>query len=645
MNVAVQTGASKAKRGTALVSESRMSGRGEEVVVLLHVEASPQDAKQLEKECLTVVEHALLETDGDAAERLDGSLKEMNGLFKGLSVAQSIGEIHAIVAIVDTAGILHVSHAGRAEAYVVRGGAASQITEYTRGKSMPAFVHIASGGLEPRDVIIFSTQRLLRTVTPAQLAQLAQRGDHLMDELTMELESEGEQAALAIVSVSGRAQAGAEKAQLNVEKSTRARRRTTVMGVLSGAGETVMSLVGRLKTMVPGSLASSVRKKSAGIIKDLSDPKRKRRAHLLLLAGVVAVFLVIWVVVNLSTGSQRRQTRAELESRLEEVGQLLRTAENRRLSGEIDSTNAILEQAQERAKQVMDNESNLFRAEALGLLEKIQTKREEINNIVRISPYPVANLSAKDDAVDALGVLPVKEGEFAIYDRQNIYRVLLSAVDNPERVVGEELILDGDAFPRYQTMLFMLTDQSVIELINGQPTSMKTDDPAGWIKGTDVKTYLRYLYLLSPENNQIYKYERLTNRYGPPAQYNVNGDLSGALDMDIDGSVFILKKGGQVVKLLRGEVQPFAVRHLPEGALSDASKVFKVPDGHLYFLDPKHAKVIVTTDGGATGGASYVKQFVLQGDTLGELRDLYVDDEENKLYLLDAKRVHGVDLR
>lgn len=357
------------------------------------------------------------------------------------------------------------------------------------------------------------------------------------------------------------------------------------------------------------------------------------------------MFLVIWVVVNLSTGSQRRQTRAELESRLEEVGQLLRTAENRRLSGEIDSANAILEQAQERAKQVMDNESNLFRAEALGLLEKIQTKREEINNIVRVSPYPVANLSAKDDAVDALGVLPVKEGEFAVYDRQNIYRVLLSAVDNPERVVGEELILDGEAFPRYQTMLFMLTDQSVIELINGQPTSMKTDDPAGWIKGTDVKTYLRYLYLLSPENNQIYKYERLTNRYGPPAQYNVNGDLSGALDMDIDGSVFVLKKGGQVVKLLRGEVQPFAVRHLPEGALTDASKVFKVTDGHLYFLDPKHATVVVTTDGGATGEASYVKQFVLQGDTLGELRDLYVDDEENKLYLLDAKRVHGVDLR
>ena len=180
MEITVQTAQSKSKRGTVLVSDSFTSSSGEDALLLMQVEATPTEAKTLEKECKTVITHALLETEGEASSRLDGALKELNGLLKGLAFSQSVGEVHALVGIVDTSGVLHVSHAGRAEAYVVRSGVASQITEYSRGKPTAAFVHIASGALEPRDVIVFSTVRLLRTVTPAQLGQLAQRGEHLI---------------------------------------------------------------------------------------------------------------------------------------------------------------------------------------------------------------------------------------------------------------------------------------------------------------------------------------------------------------------------------------------------------------------------------------------------------------------------------
>ena len=146
MEITVQTGHTKPKRGTTLVAKNFASSSGEEVALLLQIDGSPDEAKALEKECGTVITHALLETEGEAAQRLDGALKELNGLFKGLTFSQSVGEVHAILGIVDKSGVLHVSHAGRAEAYVVRSGGASQITEYTRGKPTPAFVHIASGG-------------------------------------------------------------------------------------------------------------------------------------------------------------------------------------------------------------------------------------------------------------------------------------------------------------------------------------------------------------------------------------------------------------------------------------------------------------------------------------------------------------------
>ncbi|MDP7069266.1 MAG: hypothetical protein QF815_01960, partial [Candidatus Peribacteraceae bacterium] len=71
----------------------------------------------------------------------------------------------------------------------------------------------------------------------------------------------------------------------------------------------------------------------------------------------------------------------------------------------------------------------------------------------------------------------------------------------------------------------------------------------------------------------------------------------------------------------------------------------KVFDGLLYFLDPVHARVLVATDGGSTGEGAYVKQYVLEGDQIGDLKDLYVDEEESKLYVIDEARIHAIDLR
>jgi hypothetical protein len=322
----------------------------------------------------------------------------------------------------------------------------------------------------------------------------------------------------------------------------------------------------------------------------------------------------------------------------------IQTADNRRLAGDMDGANGILQQAEERAKQVMDNESGLFRAEALGLLDRIRSKREEINNILRVQARVLVNMTAKNTDVSAKGIIGLGESEFLVYDRQNSYRVLLNRVDDPKRIVEDDLVLQGTNFSRYKSQVFMTTGNSVIELSSNQFVPMKTEDPTGWITGKDIETYLRFLYVLAPEKAQILKYERLSNRYSAPVQYNVNGDLTGALDMVIDASVYVLKEGGTVLKLLRGETQPFTIRHAPEGVLKDATKMFKVTDGNFYFLDPVRNRVIVVTDGGATGESSYVKQYILEGEQLGTMQDLYVDPEQAHMYVLDEKRVYVVDL-
>lgn len=670
MDMAVKTGSTRAPKSVLLACSEEKSLQDERVLMLFEIHGNDDAAKTVQRECESVLKHALLETDGVSADRLDGALKELNGLLKGMLVSGAIEDLHLLIAVIEKNGMMHVSHAGRSEAYLIRKGLASQITEYTTGKSTPAFVHISSGALQKGDIVVLSSQRLLRSLTPAQMANLPKKGEPI-DALIRALDAEGEHASLATIAVEGALSLPfdeEEEEQPSQRQRPSARRRGgSTNNVVQAYADKAMAfiqtlplgdLVKRLRPEpkprgvkgVVDKTALAVREWFGGLMNDLRDPKRKKRAHLLLLALCIASLVVVWLLVNLLLFSQRNKSQAELEALVKTINEQIQTAENKRIIGDLDQANAILDQAEESASQVMENESGLFRGEALTLMESITAKKEEINNILRVSPRIVANISAKNASVTAKGLIGLRDGEFVAYDAQNLYRILLNTVDDPTALSeADDLIVTGASFPRFNTLVFLLTGNVVMEWNNDTPVTVKTDDTAGWVTGFAAETYLRYLYILAPDRttsgkNQIYKYERLQNRYGPPSPYNVNGDLTDALDISIDGNVYVLKRGGGILKLFRGETQPFQIRQAPENLLTNATKMYKVADGNFYFLDPVEHRVIVLGDGGVSGEASYLRQYVLTVDQLGEVQDLYVDPDQSHLYVMDEKRIYIIDL-
>ncbi len=667
METAVRTGSTKPQNDLALVSLNLETLQGERVFVLVELTAREKEAHAIERECEMVVKHALLDSEGEAAERLDGTLKELNGLLKGMLISGAVHDVHMLISILDNEGTLHVSHAGRAEAYLIRKGACSQITEYTAGKPTPAFVHIASGSLEDGDIVIFSTQRLLRTFTPAQLARLTADRDGIIDSVIRALEAEQEHAALATLIASEPEEAPRRAAPAKMAVPNR-RQRMQDDSLMSRFGVAATGL--KIPSLAPitkwvSSMGGAAKKPSVDLsflsgipeavrawtkrfAADLAHPERKKRAHLLLLAGALASLVVVWSLVHVITGSQRSKTRAELETIVEEIGAEIQLAENRHVTGDSDGANANLQHARERALQLRDNDAGLFRAEANDLLERIRAKDDEINNIVRLSPRTIPLTGSNPDIL-ARGLIGIGNSEFIVFDKQSAYRVLGKSVEPGGKLSDDLLVVDGANFERFQSQVFLMNGSSVVEFTGGQPVSMKTDDPGGWKSGVAVDTFSRSLYMLSPENKQIYKYERLGNRYAAPVEYNVSGDLTDAIDMTIDGSVYIIKDGANghtILKLFRGEAQPFVIRGGPEDIIKSVTRVFKVVDRNLYLLDPESRRVIVVTDGGATGEASYVRQFVLE-ETDGQddvLQDVYVDADESQMFVLGEKRIYIIDL-
>lgn len=686
MDISVRTGQTRASKDMHLVSLPLETLQKEKVVLLMEIMGQGEAVRTVEHECESIVKHAVLESEGGAAERLDSALKEMNGFLKGMLVSGAVQDTHMIIAILDRDDTLHVSHAGRAEAYLIRKGIASQITEYSTGKPTPAFVHIASGQIERNDIVVFSTQRLLRSLTPAQLAKLAGNRDTVLEMLERALEADTEHAALCTMDFSNMDEdiIAERPARVMEEKrpavrSRRGRQQESVLSRMSAYLPSMESMramipsaasvkshlpsasdMGKVgKKMAKGgssslsyvsSIASmrwagAVRDWFSGLVADLQHPKRKKRAHLLLIASALATLIIIWAVVHLFTSSQRNKTRADLEKMVTQINTEIQTADNRYIIKDYDAANAILDNASEQAKQVMDNQSGLFRQEAFNLLERIQSKKEEINNIVRVSPRLVANLAGKNTNVEATGMIGLGDGEFMAFDKDSAYHVLLNSVEDPHLISEDAPIIDGASFSRFQSQVFLLGGNSLVEWQGGQAVTMKTDDPRGWMTGRAIGAYLRFLYVLSPENKQIYKYEHLNNKYGVPVEYNVNGDLTNALDMAIDGSLYILKEGGTILKLFRGETQPFVIRQAAVGLLKDTTKIYKVTDSNFYLLDPSHARIIVLSDGGATGESAYKNQYIVEGQQVGTLTDLYVDPEEAHLYVMDDKRIYVVDLK
>lgn len=670
MKIEVWTGQTKAPSNTVLLPIILGSEKSDRVFLLLQSEGKGHGIDNLREECVSVLTHAVIEGEGTGYEKLESALKELNGLLKGFLLSDAVHDVHAVIGLLEPDGSMHLSHVGRAEAYVVRDGTAIQVTEYYRGKPPSAFMHIVSGPVQPKDHFIISTQRLLRSMTPAQLTQTVhQHNANAVENIISRLSSEKETACIIHIAIPGDIDteeaiskpSKKESSRIASKPRTREATKTFVDRFKSAAsGIRFPSLFQGSKARASAgsfqSMMETAKDQLSRFIRDLHHPERKRRAHLLLLAGTAALFLVIWVVTQLSVSGLRSQTKGELQELVKQINTDISTAESRQLAGDTDSANMILARAETRAKTVISNESGLFRDEALKLLDTIKTKSEEMHNIVRIvNPRVMASISGKKSDVMAQGFVGYPNGEFTVYDRQDLYRISLNIVESGERLGSQELILDATSFPRFQSTVFLTTGNSILELEGGQSAIMKTEDTAGWVTGADIKTYLRYLYILSPERKQIYKYERLSGKYGPPSEYNVNGDLTGALDMTIVGPVYVLKdlsaSGGktgdrEIVKLLRGEKQTFNMRSLPPDGLKNVTKIFKSsPTGKIYLMDPEGKRIIVATNDGDLGDSLYLKQYILDSEQVGKLKDIFVDPDDLHLYVLDEKKLYSIDLQ
>lgn len=154
------------------------------------------------------------------------------------------------------------------------------------------------------------------------------------------------------------------------------------------------------------------------------------------------------------------------------------------------------------------------------------------------------------------------------------------------------------------------------------------------------------LYLLDPENNQIWKYPGTEEGgFASPVPYiqpGLNLDLSDALGMTIDGFIYVFDKD-IIWKFASGAPEEFKLKSLA-ASLGSINSVFASEEAkNIYIWDGTRKRIIIVNKEGL-----YQAQYQIsgtRGQGLGTSTIILADEKLKKIFLVSGDKVYGIDIK
>ena len=572
----------------------------------------------------------------DPYSRFEESLKMMNDVVlekESQYGSKFLANISVVVAVI-TGNTLFLSQHGDAEAYLVRKRHVNVISEglHEGGKSEELFANIASGGVSSSDKLVYSTARLYRYVTKMDLAKIF--SDYDLKESLRELDGFVSMDAVSRISVCVvgmrvLSESGAV-AELGGEKKFKKKKN----GFYSKFSHIFAD------NKVVGFLSEKLNDLRHWLNKGMDNKtvvgewRRLGRDKVLLSLILVVIVLVAGIYLVRNQG-QKQKYIEELEVTLEQVSEKISEAETK---GTYDKDKAaeLLNEAEDAAMEVLA--SGYLRASASQYLNSVEEQRDYLDNVIRVSDVTLfADLSEKRSTVSALGLVPY-QGSLYAYEYNGLYEIVLGEVQDPLTIDDDEIVISGAYFEDQDSLLFFTEDGDVIEY-DGFTFSFM-DSETGFNDGIEADPYSSRIYVLDPDGGQIWKYYRQRESYGSAEGYILEDvDLSLAVSMAIDGSVWILNSDGSITKLLSGLEEMYDLERTPLTSFAGATKIYTAYEmSQIYVLDPANSRVIVFNKDSRDGDLVYSTQYVFEG--LDDLKDVYVAQDENRMYLLTESEVY-----
>ncbi|MGE3278222.1 MAG: hypothetical protein AB7J40_00135 [Candidatus Altimarinota bacterium] len=570
--------------------------------------------------------------------------------------AGTIGRLYAIAGLLQD-GTLHFAHAGHASVYLKRGDQFSRISEALDGEVESGFHSISSGALSLDDTIVFSSRHLpFDDLTLSEV--FANQGAKLVNQLKL-LSKQKELTGLVssfVISEGVLSEETADAPEAEPLAAESIPEEGVPLTEMPPEKPTKRSnrMLDSLKKRIDGSKVDAAKKAARGVMagvgsrfsKIIKKPERIKQVNRrYVLLGVIVLVVALGALLVFQSGYREKAAEAaKYEQLLYQVKTNIEVAENRFLIGEKTDANDFLNKAAVSLQEI--EAAGYYQTDVEKMKKEISLYRDNFDAIVRVeNPNVFIDLSDKG-TVDALGMVHTQDQKNYVYEPRRLFESLLDKVQEGLTIDPEEIVLSGAELEDFNVLSFITQSGQIIEYStrNGSFERAKTQDET-WKKGVDIKTYNgEFIYLLDSSANTIWKYRRLRTGYSTASAYSSQGDLSNAVSLTIDGNIYVLLRDGTIVKYLKGAVEPFEIKDQPSVPLKNPSRIFTLPEANnLYVLDSANRRVVVYSKG--SGGISrYQKQIVFDSLKPNEIRDFYVDKDEQKIVVLTANKAYIADL-
>ena len=609
----------------------------EEVFVLFELADRPTNGEALIRTIFqTLQEICFLDQTQDPYERFETALKEVNAIIaesREILPNKNLGRINAVIGFL-SGKELHLTQSGEAEAYLVRKGAITTVTEglATDDSAVDIFINIASGKVENRDKLIFGTERLLRYATKNELIKIFSPNKEIglsLEELDEIIVLEGAQTT-GILALDTVTEATAARTEPEISRGE---------GRLADITKHLNRGIGWIRDKIP----EGTKLPGGG--------KLKFDKNYVILGFLVVVILIL-LSVSWSLGGQRNSVKLEeVRAALESVQTNIDMAKTRRNIGDKPQAYSHLEEAEVVATDLV--KSGLAIEEADIKIAEIKTLRDELDNIQRYTNITaLSDISTINPEVSLVGIEDF-HGRKVTYDSSSLYDTALDTVAGSTELDAVSVVRTGRYFADRDAVVFITADSKVIEWRDGETSIVDTDDE-NWKSGIDVATYSKYIYLLDPTNNQIWKYPRNRDNYGSATGYNESADLTKTVSISIDGDLWILVNdndgdmGNDIIRIRKGEKKALQITDLPAEVWQNPKKIYTNENLKFVYVLDQNAKRILRfykdppEAGTESRALTYNRQYLFED--LEEVRDFWIDSSEQKLYVVDSQKVYEVNI-
>lgn len=599
--------------------------------------------------------------EADGYERFEEALKAVNTAVAEYQKDRGnewIGKLNVLIAAV-VGDQLYLTQTGEAEAYLVRKRFITTISDDLQEiESDDLFTNIASGDLEPGDFVLMSTTRLLRYVSKNDLAKqiggplnnsIAAIEDFLRGEVISKIGLIGIQSMEAPMKDEG--ERVIEEVYAHSREESFSDAVPEKKGKINLKTVTEKLKMGKIKSFVGDSFSGvRGRMRNFGADDEVRGGRRGRSANSWSFSNwgkdkILIAIIALIIVLTLGVGWLR--SKADEDMRIQTLAndlvQIREQINSAITTGQFDKDRAgdMLNDAEQKAIEVLN--SGYHKSKARDLLDMILDTRDQLDGVMHPEVEEMADLSMKRSNVSALGLVSLNKQLYA-YEYNALYPILADEAQDPLTIDDNESVISATYYDDKKSILFFTESGKVIEYKDDRMSFLQTTDDS-FKKGNIIKSFSNRIYVLDPEGNQVWRYTRRRDTFDGAEAYinDVSVDISNAIDLAIDGSVYVLGSDGYITRLFQGSKEEFPISKQPVKAVVNPTKIFTEVDmNQIYMLEGDENRILVYNKDDRTGGAVYTGQYIF--DDIEDIRDMYVDKDTNTIYLLTGTAVYRAGL-